>query len=290
MRRLARSLAPVLALALALALACDPHKKGVPLVLRGMADPAEPVRVAGNVYFVGTSGIGVFLITTPAGHILIDSAFEASVELIRASVERLGFRFADIKILLSSHAHVDHVQGHARIKELTGARVLASAGDAPVIAGGGKGDFAYERLFSWRPCPVDGLVADGAEVSLGGVVLTAHLTPGHTRGATTWTMEVKEGGRALHVVFFPSGNVNLGVPVRDNPRYPEIAQDYQHSFAVWKALSCDVVLGAHTDFFDLAGKRARVKRGEQPNPFIDPAGYRRLVADQEKKFQVRLGE
>src|SRR5262249_19707763 len=153
-----------------------------------------PFRVAGNVHFVGTGHMGIFLITTPGGHILLDSGFEANVPSLQRSVETLGFRIADIKILLASHAHIDHVQGHALVRRLTGARVLASAQDAPVIATGGKGEWAYGDRYAWAPCPVDGIVADGDRVELGGTVLVARLTPGHSKGATTWTTTVDDGG------------------------------------------------------------------------------------------------
>ena len=274
---------------LTLSPACGRQQTGVPLFMRSWNRASEPFRVAGNVHFVGTSGMGVYLITTPAGHILLDSAFEASVPMIADSVRRLGFRFEDVKLLLSSHGHIDHVGGHARVRELTGARVLVSAGDARLLRAGGRGDFAYGDLLAFRPSPVDGLIADGQKIELGGTTLTAHLTPGHTEGATTWTMEVQEQGRRLRVLFFPSGLVSPGASLQNNEKYPTIVPDFERSFARWKALPCDVFLGAHTIFFDLAKKRDQQKRGG-PNPFIDPEGYRRTVEEQERKFREALDD
>ena len=265
---------------------CSRHE-GVPWAWQAWNDPLPPFHIAGNIHHVGSRNMGVFLITTPDGHILLDSAFDATVPQIRVNMKALGFRFEDIKILLSSHAHVDHVQGHAQVRKLTGARVLASQEDAPIISSGGKGDFLFEDLYAWQGCPVDGIVKDGDVVELGGTKLVARLTPGHTKGATTWTMKVQDGGKTLDVVFFPSGNVNAGVRLVGNPRYPGIAADFDRSFATWKSLPCDVFLGAHGVFWDAEGKLARVRAGG-PNPFIDPEGYKKVVAQQEAAFRAKL--
>jgi metallo-beta-lactamase class B len=252
-----------------------------------------PYQVIGNIYYVGSNEIAQFLVTTPAGHILVDGGFETSVPRLAEEVRALGFRFEDIKVLLSSHAHIDHAQGDALVRRLTGAQVVTSARDAETLAAGGKGEAVYDGVYSWTPCPVDRVVADGESVSLGGTTLTAHLTPGHTRGAVTWTMQVDApgagpGARRLDVVFFPSANVNDGVRLVGNSRYPEIAADFGRSFAVWRALPCDVFLGVHGAFYDMDRKRARQRRGEATNPFIDPAGYRRFVADAETRFRKQL--
>jgi metallo-beta-lactamase class B len=252
-----------------------------------------PYRVIGDIYYVGSDQIAQFLVTTPAGHILLDSGFEASVPRLRDNVRALGFRFEDIKILLTSHAHIDHVQGHALIRRLTGATVVASARDAAFIAAGGKGETVFDGVYSWPPCPVDRVVADGEEVTLGGVTLTAHLTPGHTMGAVTWTMRVPApdaptGGRPLDVVFFPSANVNSGVRLVGNARYPAIADDFARSFVIWKALPCDVFLADHGDFYGMRDKRRRQQAGALINPFIDPQGYRSFVAEAEQRFRAQL--
>jgi len=281
--------------ALGLALACVAagcaERHGVPSAMWAWNRDVPPYRVIDNIYYVGSSDVAQFLVTTPAGHVLIDGGFEASVPRLRAEVTALGFRFEEIRLLLSSHAHVDHAQGDALVRRLTGAAVVASARDAETLAAGGKGEAVYDGVYSWAPCPVDRIVADGERVSLGGTTFTAHLTPGHTRGATTWTMQVAAPGpdaRRLDVVFFPSANINAGVRLVNNARYPEIADDFERSFAIWKALPCDVFLGVHGSFYDMDRKRAWQVRGSPTNPFIDPEGYRRFVAEAEAHFRDEL--
>ena len=273
-------------LLLALGAGCA-SQAGVPREMRAWNRDYPPFKVIGNIYYVGSNGIAQFLVTTPDGHILIDSGFEATVPRLRANVESLGFRFADIKFLLTSHAHIDHVQGHALVRRLTGATVVDSEADAAVVTTGGKGEAVYDGVYSWTPCPVNRIVADGEAVTLGGTTLVAHLTPGHTRGAITWTMRVDADGRQLDVVFFPSANVNPGVHLVRNARYPTIADDFARSFATWRALPCDVFLGVHGSFFDLDSKRGRMSAGG-PNPFIDPEGYRSFIAGAEQRFQAQL--
>jgi metallo-beta-lactamase class B len=289
MRRLLAS-AFVTALA-ASACAAGPH--AVPGKMWTWNRDFPPYRVIDNVYYVGSAEIGQFLITTPAGHFLVDGGFEVSVPRLREEIAALGFRFEDVKYLLTSHAHIDHAQGDARVRELTGAKVVASARDAETLAAGGRGEAVFDGVYSWAPCPVDLIVADGDRVSLGGTTLTAHLTPGHTRGAVTWTMQVPApdatpGAPRLDVVFFPSANVNEGVRLVGNARYPEIAADFERSFRIWKALPCDVFLGVHGAFYDMERKRARQREGVAPNPFIDPGGYRRFVAAAEGRFREQL--
>jgi len=247
-----------------------------------------PYRVIGNIHYVGSTELAQFLITSPHGHVLLDTGFEASVPRLRDNVRQLGYRFEDIAWVISSHAHIDHVQAHAVVRAQTHAQVSASTGDAPFIEHGGKGETVFDGVYAWRPCPVDRRLVDGEQLVVSGLTLTARVTPGHTKGATTWTMQVQDGGRALHVVFFPSANVNRGVRLIDNPRYPEIARDFERSFAIWKALPCDVFLGAHGEFFDMHAKHDRLsgKRGE--NPFIDPEGYRRAIAAAEQRFRAEL--
>src|SRR6266496_3517135 len=265
---------PPAALALcAIAMSACAGQAGVPYEMRAWNRPFAPYRIIGNIHYVGTKEIAQYLITTREGHILLDSGFEASVPRLAANVRALGFRFEDVKILLTSHAHIDHVQGHALVRRLTGATVMVSAADAPVVATGGKGEPVYGGVYAWTPCPVDRVAADGERVTLGGTTLVAHITPGHTRGATTWTMEVTEGGRTLSVVFFPSANVNPGVRLVGNARYPEIAADFRRSFSVWKSLPCDVPLGSHGYFYDMEAKRRRLSSDGGANPFIDPGGY-----------------
>ncbi len=157
-----------------------------------------------------------------------------------------------------------------------------------MIAGGGRGEPVYDGVYQWQPCPVDRIIDDGATVTLGGVTLTARLTPGHTRGATTWTTVIHDGGQALNVVFFPSANVNEGVRLIGNQRYPEIVADFQHSYTVWKALPCDVFLGAHGHFFGMKDKADALRAHPARNPFIDPDGYRAAIAAAERRFNRQL--
>jgi metallo-beta-lactamase class B len=248
--------------------------------------PFPPHRIVGNVYYVGSEGLASYLITTNAGHILINSSFEETVPLIRASVEKLKFRFQDVKILLTSHAHADHVAGNALVKQLTGARVLVMEGDEDIVRTGGKGDFQYGSV--WKPCPVDEVLRDGQEVKLGNAVLVAHRTPGHTKGCTTWTLEVDDGGKSYQVVIIGSPNVNPGYRLVGNTKYPTISDDFARTFQILKSLPCDVFLGAHGSYYDMEKKYARLQKGNAGNPFIDSQGYRQYVASREKAFQDEL--
>ncbi|HLJ10207.1 MAG TPA: subclass B3 metallo-beta-lactamase [Planctomycetaceae bacterium] len=253
------------------------------------ADNAFPAhRVIGNVYYVGSKALASYLIATPDGHILINSGFEETVPLIKASVESLGFKMRDVKILLESHAHSDHVAGHAAAKELTGAKVYVMRGDDAVIAAGGEGQYLYTDS-RWRPCAVDVVLKDGDEVKLGGATLIARLTPGHTRGCTTWTWRVVDGDKTYDVVVIGSPNVNPGYRLVANKDYPEIADDFAKTFKVLKSLSCDVFLGAHGDYYGMAAKYERLK-GAGQNPFVDAKGYRNYVEEKEKAFRKVLAE
>jgi metallo-beta-lactamase class B len=247
-----------------------------------------PYRVIGNIHYVGSTDLAQFLIVTPQGHVLLDTGFEASVPRLRNHVERLGHRFEDIAFVISSHAHIDHVQGHAVVRQLTHAKVVASALDAPFIASGGKGETVFDGVYSWRPCPVDRTVLDGDRIVLGGTTLTARITPGHTKGATTWTMQVESGSRMLDVVFFPSANINPGVTLLRNRRYPDIERDFERSFAIWKSLACDVFRGAHGELYGMRAKYRRMSSDDRQNPFIDPQGYRHAIATAEQRFREEL--
>jgi metallo-beta-lactamase class B len=249
----------------------------------------EPFRIIANIYYVGFSNVGAILITSPQGHILIDSGFEETVPWLRANIEQLGFKSTDIKCLLSSHAHTDHVGGHARMKELTGASLLISDGDGPVLADGGRSDYRSDGRQLWRPVRADGKVVSGTEVQVGTVTLKAHLTPGHTKGNTTWTTVVEEGGRRYDVCFAASMRLNR-VPLVGNTKYPEVADAYVQSFETLKKLSCDVFIASHSHYYDLENKRKRLKDGATPNPFIDPAGFRAYIADFEKAFREQLAK
>jgi metallo-beta-lactamase class B len=254
-------------------------------------EPFPPFHIAGNLYYVGSKGLANYLITTPQGNILINSDLEANVPLIRASIEKLGFKFSDTKILLISHAHYDHDAASATVKQLTGAKYMVMDADVPVVESGGKADFQYgntpEDLY--KPTKVDRVLHDGDEVTLGGAVLVAHLTAGHTKGCTTWTMKVTEGGKSYNAAIVCSPNVNPGYKLVGNAAYPRIAEDFEHQFSVLKALPVDFFLGAHGSYFDLDAKYPRLKEGAA-SPFLDPVGYKNYIADREQAFRSELAK
>lgn len=254
-------------------------------------EPFPPFRIAGNLYYVGSKDLASYLITTPQGHILINSDLETSPPLIRASIEKLGFKVSDVRILLISHAHWDHDGGSAAIKTLTGATYMVMDGDVSVVESGGKTDFQYgsTQASLYPPTKVDRVLHDGDEVKLGGTTLVAHLTPGHTKGCTTWTMKVSEAGKSYDVVIIGSPNVNDGYKLVGNPSYPGIVSDYERTFQVLKSLPVDIFLGAHGSYFDLQTKYPRLKEGAA-NPFIDPSGYKGYVADRERAYRTELAK
>lgn len=246
-------------------------------------EPFPPHRIAGNLYYVGSRDLASYLITTPEGHVLINSSLEESVPLIRASVEKLGFKFTDIRILLISHAHSDHCAGSAEILKLTGAKHFVMEGDANAVEQGGakktrlgKGDYTQ-----FPPAKVDRRLKDGEEVKLGDAVLVAHLTPGHTPGCTTWTMKAD----GLNAVIIGSPNVNPGYILVGNKNYPTIATDYETTFRVLKSLPVDLFLGAHGGYYGMAAKHVLLGKSDT-NPFVDPEGYLRYVNEREAAFRA----
>jgi metallo-beta-lactamase class B len=257
-------------------------------------DPFPPHRIADNLYYVGSQGLASYLVTSRKGHILINPSFDTTVPLIRSNVEKLGFKFSDVKILLNSHAHDDHVGGMALARELTGADVYVMRGDDKTIASG-----AADSAHPWKACPVKRVLQDGDKVTLGGNTLTARRTPGHTRGCTTWTIQAKDQGKSYNVVIVGSPNVNPnyrlvpGKPGVEQPKnvfhYPEIVADYEKSFQIWKSLPCDIFLGAHGEYYGMEAKYQRLAKGEN-NPFIDPQGYKAYIEDRERAFRKRLAE
>jgi metallo-beta-lactamase class B len=253
------------------------------------SEPFPPHRMIGNIYYVGSRGLASYLITTPAGDILINSNLKTSVPLIRESIEKLGFHFSDVKILLISHAHFDHDGSSAEIRKLTGAKYMVMDGDVGVVESGGKTDFQYghDASLAYPPAKVDRMLHDGDQVTLGDTVLTAHKTAGHTKGCTTWSLKVTEAGHTYSVVIVGSPNVNPGYKLVNNSRYPEIADDYARGFRVLKSLPCDVFLGAHGSYYDMEAKYARLNSGGV-NPYIDPKGYQDYVSDREQAFLSEL--
>jgi len=250
-----------------------------------------PFQIAGNLYYVGSKGLANYLITTPQGHILINSDLPANVPMIKASVERLGFKFSDVKILLISHAHWDHDAGSSAIKTAVGATYMVMDADVPVVESGGKADFQYgsDPAQLYPPVKVDRVLHDGDNVTLGGATLVAHLTPGHTKGCTTWTMKVSDGGKTHDAVIICSPNVNPGYKLVGNAQYPEIAADYERQFRVLKSLPCDIFLGAHGSYFDLEAKYARRQAGAR-DAFVDPKGCAAYIADRDSAFRRELGK
>ncbi|HEX3865844.1 MAG TPA: subclass B3 metallo-beta-lactamase [Gemmatimonadaceae bacterium] len=254
-------------------------------------EPFPPFHIAGNLYYVGSHGLANYLIATPQGLILINSDLEANIPLIRASIEKLGFKFKDVKILLISHAHWDHDAGSAKLKALTGATYMVMDADVPVVESGGKADFAYgsDPATLYPPTHVDRVLHDGDQVKLGGAVLTAHLTPGHTKGCTTWTMTVRENGKDYRVEIIGSPNVNPTYKLVDNAAYPGIAQDYERMFRVLESLPCDIFLGAHGSYFGLDAKYARMKAGTA-DAFVDPRGCADFIAQTDTAFHAALAK
>jgi metallo-beta-lactamase class B len=251
--------------------------------------PIAPFRIADNLYYVGSKDLASYLVVTPKGEILINSSLESSPPLIKKSVEQLGFHFSDIKILLISHSHADHDAGSAEVKRLTGAMYMVMDGDVPVVESGGAKDFYYTKDL-YPAVKVDRVLHDGDEVRLGGVVLVAHKTAGHTRGCTTWTMRALVGGQLRDVVIVGSWNVNTGFRLVDQPgrpaSYPGIAADYQRTFVTLKSLPCDIFLGAHGAYFGMLKKLQQAQAGAGEKVWIDPEGYRAAVAERQQAFET----
>lgn len=249
--------------------------------------PVAPFRIADNLYYVGVKGVASYLVTTPKGDMLLDTGFRETVPLVEASIRKLGFRVEDVHILLLSHAHSDHAGGLAGMKAATHGRLLVSPGDAPVLERGGKDDFAFADRMQFPPVKVDELLKDGVPVTLGGVEMTPHFTPGHTKGCTTWTMTVRDRGQLRHVVFACSLSTP-GYQVVNNPKYPGMLKDYRASIAMMRALPCDIFLAAHPEQFGMAEKLKELKaHPDGPNPFVDPAGYRAYLDDSEAELNKK---
>jgi metallo-beta-lactamase class B len=251
--------------------------------------PFPAFKIAGNLYYVGSQDLAAYLIVTPQGNILINSNLESSPPQIKQAIQSLGFKYEDTKILLISHGHFDHCAGSAQIKRETGAKYEVMVQDVPVVESGGSNDFhyAHDKSMRFPAIKVDRALHDGDTVSLGGANLTAHLTAGHTRGTTTWTLDEQENGRTLHIVIVVSPNVNPGYKLVNNRTYPQIATDYKHQFDVLNRLPCDIFLGAHGGYFGLKEKYERFKNGDR-NAFIDPTGYKAYIADRQQAFESEL--
>lgn len=250
--------------------------------------PAEPFRIAGNLYYVGTADLASYLIVDPEGMILLDGGLEASAPQILDNIRTLGFDPRRVKYLLNSQAHYDHAGGLLALKKATGARLLASAADADLLERGGAGDFQWGDRLTYPKVSVDGRLKDGAQVKLGAIRMTAHLTPGHTRGCTSWTLPVEVDGRTRQALFI-CGASAPGYRLAGNPAYPGIMEDFRRSFATWRKLPCDLFLGAHASYFGMAEKRARMAPGK-PNPFVDPAGCRTFLDGAERRIRAQAAK
>ena len=262
----------------------------IPTMAQGQADsasrqwnrPVAPFRIIDNIYYVGASGVTSFLITSSAGHIVTDGGLAETAPQILANIRKLGFKPGDVRVLLNSHAHYDHAGGLAALKKATGARLYASAGDAGLLRSGGAGDFRFRDTLRFPAVEADHIVQDGEVIRLGETALTTQLTPGHTRGCTSWTTTVKSAGKDAAVLFICSTSI-LDYRFVKNPSYPGIAEDFDRTFKRLRSLKCDVMLSPHADFFELQQKRALLDRG--PNPFVDPALCRRYIDQQERSFR-----
>jgi metallo-beta-lactamase class B len=246
---------------------------------RSWNQPVEPFRIAGNLYYVGASDITSYLIATPKGLIVIDGGFVETAPMIRANIAKLGFDARNIRILLSSHAHFDHAGGLAELKRISGAKFISSALDLPAHARGGLDDPQFGDRFPYPPIFADRIINDGERVSLGGTTLTAHITPGHTKGCTTWAMTVEKHP----VVFVCSASVPSTYKLAGNPRYPNAADDYRRTFETLRSLPCDIFLASHGNFFELQQKL-------ETRAFVDPKLYRSYVDESEKRFQAVLSK
>ena len=250
--------------------------------------PTEPFTVIGNIHYVGTNGLASYLITTPAGHFLVDTALSEANPQIKANIAKLGFKVADIKYLLNTHAHFDHTGGLAELKKETGAKLVAGARDRPLLEGGYYPGQESVQDLKFAPVKVDRAVSNGDTVTLGGVTLTAHATPGHSPGCTSWSLKVKDAANTHSALIFCSATVALNALVFA-PTYPGIVEDYKKTFAWAKKAKTDVFLAPHPEMFGLAEKRSKIAEGA-PNPFVDAAAFGTYIAGLEKAFEEALAK
>lgn len=250
--------------------------------------PAEPFKVADNLWYVGTEGLGVYLFTSPEGHILLDGATPQAVPIIEVNILKAGFKLSDVKIILNSHAHFDHSGGLAELKEHTLAKVAAMAPDVPALEGGFYQGSEAVKAYNAPPVKVDRVLKDGDTVKLGGWTLKANLTPGHSPGCTTWSFKATDQGKTHDAAVFCSASVAAN-RITTPFQYAGIVEDYRKTFAKAKTMKVDMFLGPHAEFFGLAEKRAKIAPGA-PNPFVTPGEFQTFVAKQEAAFEKTLAE
>jgi metallo-beta-lactamase class B len=248
--------------------------------------PTEPFRMIGNVYYVGTDGLASYLITSPQGHMLVDTVMPEATSQIKANIEKLGFKIIDIKYLLNTHAHIDHTGGLAEMKQASGAQLVAGEADKPLLEGGYYPGAREETALNFPPVKVDRTVREGDTVTLGDVTVTARETPGHSPGCTSWEFAVKDGDATRSVLIFCSGTVALNRLVT-NPTHPGIVADYRKTFARAKDMKPDVLLAPHPEMYKMAEKRARLADGA-PNPFVNPGEFNAYAVTLEKAFEDAL--
>jgi metallo-beta-lactamase class B len=255
---------------------------------RSWNKPVAPFRIAGNLYYVGADEITSYLITTTQGHFLLDGGFVETAPQIARNIQELGFKLSDVKFLLNSHAHYDHAGGLAELKKRTGAKFLASEGDAELLRRGGRGDFRFGDAIPFPPIAPDQIVHDGEAIGLADQVMTSHLTPGHTKGNTSWSTRIRDGDKTCDVVFIGSQS-SLDYKFVGEESYPGIGADFENSFVTLNRLPCDIFLASHASFFHFLEKHERLLRGDA-NAFIDPDGYRKYLCDSEKDFRDKLAQ
>jgi metallo-beta-lactamase class B len=264
----------------------DAAQEAIKETLRDRMLPFEPRRIVSNIYYVGSNLISSFLIVTPAGHILLDTGPIEMLPQVIANIEKLGFKPQEVKLLLNGHGHFDHCGGFAEFKRRTGATLVASKLDGELMARGGKGDFFWGDDLAYEPVRPDRAISDGDSVELGGLRLTAHLTPGHTKGCTSWSMRVKDAGKNYEVLFLCGLTASL-YKLTNNDKYSNIVEDERNTLRKLRGMHADVMLASHGFYFDLAGKVARQKDGS-PNRFVDPGELGRHVTETEKDFDDAL--
>jgi metallo-beta-lactamase class B len=248
-----------------------------------------PFRIVGNLYYVGDGDLASYLVTTPKGHVLINTGYEYSVPEIEYRMNKLGFKPKDIRILLVTHAHSDHVAGEAKMKKDTGAKLFAMQEEVELLESGGKTDYLFGPMGWFPPVKVDRALHDGETIEFGGTEITAYLHPGHTKGSTSFAMNIAEAGKTYRVLIANLGNINEGTALLKNPKYPKIAQDYAHTFEAQKKLPCDIFLTSHAGQFRLAMKW-KIGAPYDPERFVDPGGYILAVDRTEQKFLEQLEE
>jgi metallo-beta-lactamase class B len=257
-------------------------------MVASMKEPFAPFHVIGNIYYVGSKGLACYIIATKDGEILLDTGYPDMAQQIEGNIQKLGYKLSDVKILIDSHSHIDHAGGVAELKSATGAKLMSLAEDAPYLESGGHNDVLFGDRNLFPPAKVDRILHDGDTVTLGGVTLTAHLTPGHTPGNTTWTMVTEDKGKSYSVVFFGMVSVMPNANFSGNPAYPNMGADYARTVKVLPTLKCDVFLGSNASFFDMEKKHDALMNGADPNPFIDPAGCKAFVDRVEDGYQQAL--